>query len=330
MTQLVLGIDGGGTKTDLLVCDKDGNEVARARTGSTSPKAVAPETARENMLRGAQALAEAGADLGALGACVYGLGGMDLPEERPFFAQMIADAGLPAPDGAKAEAAGAQDAVAHLTNDGLLPLYAAGVSAGSVIIAGTGSIAFHVAEDGSVARAGGWGYGVSDLGSGNWMGTAALQQALLVYDDATMPDGILADVVELAGLSSADELPRWAAAEQDGSTLASLAPAALNGTSRAALRIHDQAADHLASLYRGLVGKHPEAATQPVILAGGLFSSTRMLDAVSVRCLRVAGRSGGQPEIRRCVQPPVEGAVRLACALLAGTQAPPAEYPPRP
>ena len=136
MGRFVLGVDGGGTKTVLCVADEQGREAFSALTGPTSPKAVDPGQARENMRAGAEALASAGADLAAVERAVYGLGGLDLPEERPFFERMIADAGLPAGPGAL------------VVNDGLLPLYAAGLDAGTVLVAGTGSIAFHISPSG--------------------------------------------------------------------------------------------------------------------------------------------------------------------------------------
>lgn len=306
--RIALAVDGGGTKTELVLVDEQGETLAQARTGSTSPKAVTPEQARENMRAGAQHIAEQGFDLDRIEVAVYGLGGLDLPEERPFFERMLQDAGLPT-----------EPERAHLTNDGLLPLYAAGETAGSVIIAGTGSIAFNVDGIGSVRRVGGWGYGMSDLGSGNWVGTAALRWALLACDHAVEPDGLLDELLGFLGLNAPSDLLHWAAQEHDGSTLARLARPTMESAAASAARIRERAAEHLAELYRGLVAERPEAREQPVVLAGGLFNCTPFAEAVESRV----------PHARVLNAPPVQGAVNLARRLLTDDCTPPEEYPPR-
>ncbi len=319
MGRFVLGVDGGGTKTVLCVADEQGREAFSALTGPTSPKAVDPGQARENMRAGAEALASAGADLAAVERAVYGLGGLDLPEERPFFERMIADAGLPAGPGAL------------VVNDGLLPLYAAGLDAGTVLVAGTGSIAFHISPSGVVERAGGWGYGLSDLGSGNWVGAEAIRCALLALDGAANPDPLTDDVARGLGLERPEDLFRWASSPHDESTVASLAKTVLEGASPACRRIRDAAAEHIAALYWAIVSRCPDAAGEPVVCAGSLFKNDAFFDIVSIRAGRVAGRlQGASPEVLRASAQPVAGAVALACGLLAESIVPPMEYPPRP
>src|SRR5690348_12299355 len=54
---------------------------------------------------------------------------------------------------------------------------------GIVVIAGTGSIAYGRNHEGDTARAGGWGYAISDEGSGQWIGRTAVSAALRSYDE---------------------------------------------------------------------------------------------------------------------------------------------------
>ena len=64
---------------------------------------------------------------------------------------------------------------ALVVNDALVALVAGvGDDPGVVLIAGTGSIAYGVNQDGFAARAGGWGYVLGDEGSGYWIGRQAL------------------------------------------------------------------------------------------------------------------------------------------------------------
>ena len=46
-----------------------------------------------------------------------------------------------------------------------------------IVIAGTGSIAYGRNREGQTARAGGWGFAISDEGSGHWIGRAAVAAA---------------------------------------------------------------------------------------------------------------------------------------------------------
>jgi N-acetylglucosamine kinase-like BadF-type ATPase len=53
---------------------------------------------------------------------------------------------------------------------------------GVLVNAGTGSIAYGRNADGESARAGGWGYAISDEGSGHWIGRVAIAAAMRAYD----------------------------------------------------------------------------------------------------------------------------------------------------
>lgn len=53
---------------------------------------------------------------------------------------------------------------------------------GVLIIAGTGAIAYGRNSNGEIARAGGWGWVVSDEGSGSWIGVEATRAALRAHD----------------------------------------------------------------------------------------------------------------------------------------------------
>lgn len=54
---------------------------------------------------------------------------------------------------------------------------------GVVVIAGTGSIAYGRNAQGKTLRAGGWGFAVSDEGSGQWIGRTAVSEGLRARDE---------------------------------------------------------------------------------------------------------------------------------------------------
>src|SRR5580700_10088086 len=94
-----------------------------------------------------------------------------------------------------------------------------GAGPGVIVIAGTGSIAYGRDAQGRIARAGGWGFAVSDEGSAHWIGLAAVRAVLRAADEAeegqaerdpTWPAGRL--FFELKTAWSLDSLPQLARA----------------------------------------------------------------------------------------------------------------------
>ena len=58
-----------------------------------------------------------------------------------------------------------------------------GSGPGVIVIAGTGSIAYGRNREGQTARAGGWGFAISDEGSGHWIGRTAVAAAIGAWDE---------------------------------------------------------------------------------------------------------------------------------------------------
>lgn len=147
---LFVGIDGGGTKTLVVVVDNDGHEVTRVRSGTSNPAIIGHRQAGE-VLNDAMAQAAACAqNTPPFQAAWFGLSGSDRPEDRRRL--------LPHVIGT------ARDI--RITNDAELLLGGLPDGIGVALVGGTGSIAFGANCDGCHARAGGWGHIFSDEGSG--------------------------------------------------------------------------------------------------------------------------------------------------------------------
>ena len=144
------GIDGGGTKTVVVLVDESGAELNRVHA-STSNAAVVGHGAAGAVLRTAleDALRGAGSDA-AIASAWFGLSGSDRPEDhrklRPFVQDLVA--------------------AMRMTNDAELILCALPGSVGLALVSGTGSIAFGRNERGERVRSGGWGHIIDDDGSG--------------------------------------------------------------------------------------------------------------------------------------------------------------------
>src|SRR5699024_6898744 len=167
-TPLFAGIDGGGTKTAIVVVDIDGNVVAR-RTTTTSNSAVIGHERAGNTLHELleSTAAECGHDL-PFAAAWFGLSGSDRPEDHRLLRPRVEDL--------------AQSVT--MTNDAELALGGLPDRIGVAIVAGTGSICFGQNAAGGRERAGGWGHIFSDEGSGYGIAVDALRAFAAARDGA--------------------------------------------------------------------------------------------------------------------------------------------------
>ncbi|HEX8812489.1 MAG TPA: BadF/BadG/BcrA/BcrD ATPase family protein, partial [Terracidiphilus sp.] len=80
-----------------------------------------------------------------------------------------------------------------------------GSRVGIAVLSGTGSIAYGRHPSGRTARAGGWGYAISDEGSGHWIGVQAVVAVIRALDSGS--DTKLIDrILGRWGIRSCDEL----------------------------------------------------------------------------------------------------------------------------
>lgn len=86
---LLLGVDGGATKTVALIADATGRVLGAGRSGSSDIHAEAdPSVAVERVADAVRlAAADAGVATGDLGSCVFSLCGADWPEDAELYAE---------------------------------------------------------------------------------------------------------------------------------------------------------------------------------------------------------------------------------------------------
>lgn len=147
---LFAGVDGGGTKTAIVVVDANGVEIARDTTTTSNSAVIGHERAAATLRDLIQATAAScGATLPLQGIWC-GLSGSDRPEDHRQLRPRLED-------------------LAHeliMTNDAELAIGGLPERVGVAIVSGTGSIAFGRNGKGTRARAGGWGHIFGDQGSG--------------------------------------------------------------------------------------------------------------------------------------------------------------------
>ena len=180
---------------------------------------------------------------------------------------------------------------------------------GVVVIAGTGSIAFGRNSQGESWRAGGWGYAVSDEGSGYWIGRTAVRFALRARDEGHAT-GLLSEIMRGFGAANVDELVR--AVNSPGADFAAIAPAviALAEKDDFARGVLSFAAKELAGLADIVIRRVWDAQQHvPVASAGGVFRNSSLLRDLFYNELRALWP--GISPLTKVIEP-VQGALYLA------------------
>jgi glucosamine kinase len=191
-----LGIDGGGTKTRCAL----GNEtavLATAVSGGSNVVRLGEKQARESIHAAVlQACAAAKIVPQQIGSACLGAAGAARPEIVARLRAILAELNP------KLSAA--------VVSDAAIALKAGfGNSPGVVAIAGTGSIVYGRDASGQTVRAGGWGFAVSDEGSGHWIGRHAVS-ALLRARDQGLETALTALILDAWKIDSIDALVQHA------------------------------------------------------------------------------------------------------------------------
>lgn len=252
----LVGVDGGGSGTRVVLADASGIELAQAAAGASALALGAERAWAAIGAAAAQAFANAGLELDwshcALGC---GLAGVNNREWLAAF-----------------KARAPQLAALAVESDAYTTLLGAhGGMAGVIVALGTGSIAAVLAEDGRCRVAGGYGFPSGDEASGAWLGLRAIVHAQRVLDGRAVADAFSEALLAQTGAHDGDSLIVWLCAANQAA-YASLAPVVLEH------RTHPVAAALLAEAGRDIarfVDALDPSGRLPVALCGGLGEPMR-------------------------------------------------------
>lgn len=196
----------------------------------------------------------------------------------------------------------------EVVHDARIALEAAfGSGSGLVVVAGTGSVVFGRARDGTMHRAGGWGYRLGDPGSGHAVGRAGLRAVAAAFDGGAATS-LRARVDARWGIEGREEL--FHRVYQDELALQKVAPlvleAAAEGDSVAAGILTSQA-DALVEQVGWLLDKAEDIAPRLALL-GGMLENDHYAQVLR-RSLRVRVPDWS---VEVLGQEPVVGALRRA------------------
>lgn len=307
-TPLILGVDGGGSKTiaclaqlDLDVDESGWNLLGQGRSTVSNQQAAGPTHATQALEEAiTRAFDDAKLSLQPISSICLALAGCDRASDKDFIREW-ADKFIPAN---------------HLSivNDAE-PLLIAGTpdQCGITLIAGTGSLSWGRNAAGKTARAGGWGYLIGDEGSGFACGQAALRAATQNSDGRGPATTLLPKLLEYFQCQEPAELVTAVYhRDQPQSEIAALAPLVLAeaiAEDSLALEIVTQAAQSLATMVESVAAQLALSAPFPLVLAGGLLTSSPLLQDLICQQLRDHELTPGPIQVLTSA---IEGALQLA------------------
>ena len=308
-----LGIDGGGTKTTCAVGD-DSQLLATATAGPSNIVRVGDVQTRESLHQSVrQACAAAGIAPAQVAHTCVGGSGAARPELAALVRRILAEI-LPTPIDVVGDHQTTQEA-------------AFGEGPGVIVIAGTGSMAYGRNQQGTTARAGGWGFAIGDEGSAHWIGRSAVTAVLRAADvgvphepptpgqtltpTAPQPNSLAAALCKAWGVTALNDLAR-AANSIPSPDFAALFPAIVASKDELATQVLTNAGRelaHVAALVMRRLFAQPENAPIPVAMTGGVFRHAPVVREIFRDQLI---QSDPRATVNPNVVDPVDGALRMA------------------
>jgi len=292
-----LGVDGGGTKTDLILVDDSGRIVAQQTGPGCNPSHLGIDAARTVLLTALEDLV-AGAKI--------------TDAKSRILTTRLFMAGSPA---AWREIAASLSGFGQVdtANDSLPVLeLATDGRPGLVLHAGTGSFVAARGLDGATHYAGGVGWKFGDPGSGYDLGRRGIAHALLELQGWAEPTALGPALKEHTGLPDAPAVTRFLYANADANTR----------IAAFGRRVVELAQTGCRPAQTALAGSLTDLVAQARLVTGKLFPgatsitcgvSGALLNApVSVFTLRALAETNLWPvEYRFITEPPIEGVRRL-------------------
>jgi len=176
-----LGIDAGGSHSRARLTDIDGTALGEGKAGAANARIGLDSLHEVLMTVTADAMTAAGLDQSQLPLITAGMGLAGI--SRPGMAQAVCELDFPFGAVHVESDAAIANLGAHLGEDG------------ATLVLGTGSVAYIKVGDTAITI-GGYGFPISDEGSGAALGLSAMRHALRALDGRTKPTPLSAAVTE--------------------------------------------------------------------------------------------------------------------------------------
>lgn len=259
----VFGIDGGGTKsritvlnTDLEICFEKCGEATNIYSGDK-------ELALKNLANLIQIMfRDSGLEPSQFAAGCISSAGLDRSPEKQLIDTYIHEHTV-------------VDCPVYYCNDGE-SLLVGGLNnlEGACLIAGTGALALGRLSDGTLTRAGGYGYMLGDEGSAFWIAHQAIMRSIRSFENRDIETQMLVSLLQFFGLSDPKEFIYLLHNFRKKSIIASCAQLVTNhalNKDLLAIDILNTATNELLSLVRSVLIKMPKLEKTSLVLSGGVI-----------------------------------------------------------
>jgi glucosamine kinase len=294
---IFLGIDGGGTKTTCVIGDES-SLLATATADGSNIVRLGETEARRGLHEAIRRACEAAKiDCSAIQRACVGMAGAGRVQIGDIVRQIVVEI-FPGE--------------ILIVGDMVIALEAAfGEGPGVVAISGTGSIAYGRNATGRTARAGGWGFAVSDEGSAHWVGRSAVMAVMRAHDEGA-GSSLFKVISQAWSLTTLGDLVRAANATPPPNFAELFAPilAAADAGDVSARTVLTQAGAELAGLAKIVISRiFEDEPDVRVAMSGGVFRNSALVRQVFYNSLRSEYPSAA---VASTIADPVKGALEIA------------------
>lgn len=314
---LILGLDGGATKTITRVMDTDSKKILDSISGPTNYKTVGKKITADNISESVLELIEKirhdlnDKEIYFEGAC-FGFSGCDLNDDIKAYREIIFDSKL---------RSYLNPAKTMICNDSKIGLMAGSNNKnGIILICGTGSNCYGINEEGMESYANGWEYILGDEGSGYAVAIKALRAVMKAFDGRGEKTKLTKMILGHLNLKSELGLFKWAyggdVAKDYISSVARIVCQTAEDLDKKSIKILKEEAEE-AVLSVSAVARRLNLKDKnfDLVLVGSLFKCKKYFKNIIIDSLQSKFK---KINIKDLIKEPVTGAIKLAMENLNG------------
>ncbi|MGD6780005.1 N-acetylglucosamine kinase [Sutcliffiella horikoshii] len=301
---MIIGIDGGGTKTTGVAVDEDGKILSFKTVGPSNPNSSTEETVRSE-INELFSILTTGKALTENDVVFAGISGVESGGKKEWFIKLLREFTGPL-------------AKIFVDNDAVTALYSETKGQpGIVCISGTGSIVYGINDKLKRDRVGGWGFLIGDGYSGFALGKKALEYTFSEFDRGELPGEMTTLILKKFDVTTVPELiPNMYELGKSRDRVASIAKIVIDlantGDERAIEFLHE-AADcmlkDITRLFHKLYEREGDHKQIPIVLTGGINQHAKVIK----NYLQEKGLKERSPfSFKLAAQHPVAGAIYAA------------------
>jgi N-acetylglucosamine kinase-like BadF-type ATPase len=265
-TEYIIGVDGGGTKTDYLIFSTAGEFVDSYRVGSRSHEVLSGGFAEveELFLADIEYLLKRNNIIKSMvAAAAFGMAGIDTPAQLSQMKNIIDKASL---------------RNYTIANDSILGIKAGCASGvGICSINGTGTVASGIDENGTILQVGGIGMVTGDDAGGFYIAASAVRAVYDYYFRCGSPTVLTDKLMSYWSLEDPKELmnvisEKFYVTRENDKDLITIFFEAVNSEDAVAVGIAQDIAEQLAKSVSGCIRKLHFTGIPEIILAGSIWT----------------------------------------------------------